>query len=183
MKIDLKKKIIAESTRLFLKSGISETGVAEIASAVGISKGTLYYHFKNKNAIIDAVATEYFNKVDMMFSTFLTDKRVIRNLNTLAKWLVYTLNSNVEAEFMHYLLLSYSAVKYPELKDKFKEKYIEWTKLIGSCIDRYKKTDDNYFYAKLILSIIEGVAIRNVIGIEKEEFDSRKLTNIIGRLL
>lgn len=183
MKTDLKKKIIIESTRLFLQSGISETGVADIANAVGISKGTLYYHFKNKNAIIDAVATEYFIKVDMMFSTFLTDKRVIRNVKTLTKWLLYTLNSNVEAEFMHYMLLSYSAVKYPELKCKFKDKYIEWTELISSCIDRYKKTDDNYFYAKLVLSIIEGVAIRNVIGMENEPFDSRKLAQIIDRLL
>ncbi len=183
MKKDLKEKILDESTKLFLKYGISETGVADISEAVGISKGTLYYHFKNKNAIIHAVADEYFYKVDLMFSTFLKEERVIKNIKSIAKWLVHVITRNAELELMHYMLLSYSVVKCPDLKTKFKNKYTEWTSMISECLDRYKKNDENYFYAKLLLSIIEGVAIRNIIGIDNDSLDTVMLSNLINRLI
>ncbi len=180
--MDYKEKILVEATKLFLKYGISETGVAEIARAVGISKGTLYYHYKSKNALIDSVADEYFSTMDLMFSTFLTEKRIIKNIDSIAKWLVHIIKHNVEVEYMHYLLLSYGMINYPELKAKFKDKYTEWTGMIISCLDTFQKNPDNHFYATMLLSIIEGEAIRNVIGMPNASIDSKKLSKLIKNI-
>jgi AcrR family transcriptional regulator len=49
---ETKKKILEEAERLFSEKGFDGTSVAMIARAVGINKGLIYYHFKNKDDII-----------------------------------------------------------------------------------------------------------------------------------
>lgn len=39
----------------FYESGFEATSFAEIAKAVGISRGNFYHHFKTKDDILDAV--------------------------------------------------------------------------------------------------------------------------------
>jgi len=47
-----RERIITESLRLFNKHGAENVGCNKIAASLGISPGNLYYHFKNKEAII-----------------------------------------------------------------------------------------------------------------------------------
>lgn len=42
---------------LFYESGFEATSFADIANAVGISRGNFYHHFKSKDDILDAVIT------------------------------------------------------------------------------------------------------------------------------
>ena len=50
-----KKKIFEESIKLFAQKGYKATTVREIARAVGIQQSAIYNHFKNKEAILDAI--------------------------------------------------------------------------------------------------------------------------------
>lgn len=43
---------------MFAKRGYDETTLDEIAEAAGVAKGTLYYHFKNKEALYGFVLSE-----------------------------------------------------------------------------------------------------------------------------
>ena len=47
-----RERIISESLRLFNQHGAENVGCNKIAASLGISPGNLYYHFKNKEAII-----------------------------------------------------------------------------------------------------------------------------------
>jgi len=47
--------ILNEAARLFRKKGFSGTTMQDIASAVGILKGSIYYHFTSKNEIFREV--------------------------------------------------------------------------------------------------------------------------------
>ena len=49
---NMKETILATSTKLMAKKGIKNTSLADIAKEVGISKGTLYYHYSSKDDII-----------------------------------------------------------------------------------------------------------------------------------
>ncbi len=49
---ETKKKILAVAEELFSEKGFDGTSVGMIAEAVGINKGLIYYHFKNKNDIM-----------------------------------------------------------------------------------------------------------------------------------
>lgn len=48
-------QIIEAADQLFYQKGYEHTSFADIASAVKISRGNFYYHFKTKDEILDAV--------------------------------------------------------------------------------------------------------------------------------
>lgn len=52
---ETRDRIVAEADRLFYECGYEHTSFADIASAVGISRGNFYFHFKSKGEILDAV--------------------------------------------------------------------------------------------------------------------------------
>ena len=50
-----RERIVSEADRLFYERGYEYASFADIADAVGISRGNFYYHFKSKDEILDAV--------------------------------------------------------------------------------------------------------------------------------
>lgn len=50
-----REQIVEEADRLFHERGFDHASFADIAAAVGISRGNFYYHFKTKDEILDAV--------------------------------------------------------------------------------------------------------------------------------
>ncbi len=53
--ITTRERIVEQADRLFYEQGFETTSFADIADAVGISRGNFYHHFKSKDAILDAV--------------------------------------------------------------------------------------------------------------------------------
>src|SRR5580658_8776936 len=52
-------RILAACRRLFNERGPADVTTAEIAAAVGINEGNLYYHFQRKERIVAALFDEY----------------------------------------------------------------------------------------------------------------------------
>ena len=50
-----KNEILDVAENLFMKKGFDGTSTNDILQAVGIARGTLYYHFKSKEDIMDAL--------------------------------------------------------------------------------------------------------------------------------
>lgn len=50
-----KKEILDAAATLFAEKGYDNTSTTDLLEAVGIAKGTLYHHFKSKEAIMDAL--------------------------------------------------------------------------------------------------------------------------------
>ncbi len=53
--VERKNEILDAATRLFYEKGYEATSVNDIMNSVGIAKGTLYYHFKSKEEIMNAM--------------------------------------------------------------------------------------------------------------------------------
>ena len=53
-----KQEILGAALELFSVQGFEATSIAQIADAVGIRKASLYSHFENKQAILDALVQE-----------------------------------------------------------------------------------------------------------------------------
>ena len=53
-----KQEILEASLELFSVQGFEATSISQIASAVGIRKASLYSHFENKQAILDALVKD-----------------------------------------------------------------------------------------------------------------------------
>jgi len=55
--VERKNEILDAAERLFAIKGFDGTSTGEILDAVGIARGTLYYHFKSKEEILDAMVS------------------------------------------------------------------------------------------------------------------------------
>lgn len=62
-----KARILAAAVTLFNQHGTAQVSTNHIAEAAGISPGNLYYHFRNKEAIIRAVCDQLFDLTATMF--------------------------------------------------------------------------------------------------------------------
>ena len=56
--MDTKSRILDEALTLFSEKGYANVYVGEIADRVGIKAPSLYKHFRNKQAIFDAIIEE-----------------------------------------------------------------------------------------------------------------------------
>jgi AcrR family transcriptional regulator len=54
-----KQKILTEAEKLFAVKGFEGTGIEEIARNVGIRKSVIYYHFKNKEQILQTMLDDF----------------------------------------------------------------------------------------------------------------------------
>jgi AcrR family transcriptional regulator len=63
-----RERILATAQRLFNESGTAAVSTNHIADAMGISPGNLYYHFRNKEAIIRALFEQQFAWWDELYT-------------------------------------------------------------------------------------------------------------------
>ncbi len=62
--------IVTAADELFYTRGFEATSFADVAAVVGISRGNFYYHFKTKDAILDAVITRRMKSRDDMLRSW-----------------------------------------------------------------------------------------------------------------
>lgn len=56
---DRKNEILDAADELFLQKGFDKTTISDIIDRVGVARGTVYYHFKSKEEIMDALIRRY----------------------------------------------------------------------------------------------------------------------------
>lgn len=62
--MNTKEKIIQEATKAFNKNGFGAVTLHEIANKLGISRGNLTYHFKDKDVLIEAISDQMWQKIE-----------------------------------------------------------------------------------------------------------------------
>ena len=67
--MEVKEHIVQQSLSLFLKKGVKQVNMDEVASNLGISKKTLYVHFDNKQDLIHHCFQKHNNNVSEMINT------------------------------------------------------------------------------------------------------------------
>ncbi|MET0066174.1 MAG: TetR family transcriptional regulator [Candidatus Thiodiazotropha sp.] len=59
-----RQNIIETGLRLFSRQGVSATSLVEIAGRAGVSRGAVYWHFKNKWELFEAILSRYSARID-----------------------------------------------------------------------------------------------------------------------
>ncbi|MEL7967906.1 TetR/AcrR family transcriptional regulator [Vreelandella neptunia] len=65
-----KDRIVDQADHLFYEQGFEHTSFAQIAEALGISRGNFYYHFKTKDEILDAVINHRLIRTNSMLDNW-----------------------------------------------------------------------------------------------------------------
>ena len=73
---NVKEIILAKTSELMEETGLSAISLASIAEACGISKGTLYYHYKTKEDIFFDLIDKIIHRIRGLY--FFKIKTVVR---------------------------------------------------------------------------------------------------------
>lgn len=68
---ETKHNILLAAERLFFLHGIANVRLQQIADEAGISVGNLAYHYRNKEAIVEAVYDKMFHDFESLLTTYL----------------------------------------------------------------------------------------------------------------
>ena len=152
-----KQKIILESLRLFQEKGYNNVSVEDICGRLGITRGTFYYHFKTKTAILNSVYIDQrldrsIEEISAMFSD---------NRWEQLWWLVEdSLNYNEElgCDVVSWLLASYLTEKTLIFRAT-KRSYEIYSKVIesGQRSGQFRNRTDPGTLATLLFSLIHGI--------------------------
>ena len=80
-----KRLILEKASALFNEKGYSETSIADITAAVGLTKGAIYGHFDNK---IDIAKQAFINDIKRLENAI--NKDIESKKNIIEKLLVYS---------------------------------------------------------------------------------------------
>lgn len=61
---ETRNAILDAAERVFQEHGVSHTSLAEIAAAAGVTRGAIYWHFKNKADLFDAMIQRVFDPME-----------------------------------------------------------------------------------------------------------------------
>ena len=145
-----KEQILDVSLSLFLEKGYDNTSISDILSNLNIARGTLYYHFESKEAIMDTIIERSIKNVieeakGIVFQKGLTVQEKMFTLSGRELMIDY-LNQPQNALFHEKINRSFIQKIVPLLGDIIKEGVEE-----GTFINAYP-----YESAEMILVMIIG---------------------------
>lgn len=114
MKKSTKETIIETAIRRFNESGFAKVSMYEIAKEVGLSRGNLAYHFKDKDTLLEAITSQMWEELEKKRSNTLT----------------YPSFQNITDEFHQlyeiqkaysFIFLDTQVLKHPLVKNQLKE--------------------------------------------------------------
>lgn len=63
--LETRHAILDAAERVFQERGVARTSLAEIAAAAGVTRGAIYWHFKNKADLFDAMIERVFASLEV----------------------------------------------------------------------------------------------------------------------
>ena len=155
----MKEKIIYKSEELFLTLGCKNVTMDDIASALGISKKTIYTHFSNKTELVSAVTFSVLEQIYLGIEQ-INKKAInpIEELYDIKMFLInYLKNERVSAQ---YQLKKY----YPKIFDQLQIK--KFKKMHSSVENSLKKgVELNLFRSEIDTAFISRVYFVGMTGI------------------
>ncbi|WP_454466472.1 multidrug efflux transporter transcriptional repressor AcrR [Citrobacter cronae] len=102
---ETRQHILDVALRLFSQQGVSSTSLAEIAKAAGVTRGAIYWHFKNKSDLFSEIwelAKPNIDELETEYQAKFPDDP----LSVLREILIYVLEATVTEERRRLLLES-----------------------------------------------------------------------------
>ena len=158
----MKEKIIQKSADLFLTLGFKSVTMDDIANELGISKKTIYVHFKNKTKLVEAVTFSLFesicNGIDCIYGA---SHNPIEELYDIKMYVMDFLKN--EKTSPQYQLKKF----YPQIYQRLHLKQFE--KMHDSVKDSLQKgIDTGFFRPNIDVDFISRMYFNGMSGIKDE---------------
>lgn len=156
------KTIILDTTEKLLTSkSLSDISLAEIATAAGISKGTLYYYYKNKTDILFDITDKYLDEQWNDFIKWTDNKEKDTSIHRLVK---YVIERNTVSAGIRVHLLNAAMLGDEVMRQKLLTRYKEFGKLISQKIAERTDIVPPEYFTWLILLASDGIIIQEALN-------------------
>lgn len=121
---DRKEQIIYKALELYLLHGYENVSITDLQSALDMGRGTMYYHFKNKDEIYVEIVNRFFLRPKQEMLRLKEDIRVPEMIEALLRYFRFLEESLMELEnrninTSNVIMLLYTAYhRFPELYRK-----------------------------------------------------------------
>ena len=159
---DTKEKIALGAFKLFLESNYEKVTVSEIERAIGMTRGAIFYHVKNKEDLFKLVIDRFIlnaqrlkNKVDLSnISTF--EEFITRYLQGIKNTMERMKSLDVPNLYKGYfLLITQAGVYYPNFSKKLgaiiSEEYDIWKEIIQMSVESGELREDVDIYSVITM--------------------------------
>lgn len=165
---NVKENILNSTLELLKSNSFSEISLADIANKAQISKGTLYYHYKNKSEIFFDLTDRYLNEQWNDFIEWTEDESKDTSLYRLIK---YVLERNTKSYELRLHLISEAQNGDELVRKKLIKRYDDFEKLISEKIAERTNLPPE-FLTWLILVVSDGIIVQE--SLKNDNFDTKK---------
>ncbi len=169
---DTHENITDQAYSLFLNRSYEAVSMRELSKAVGLTKGSLYYHFRNKEEMFTAVVDKYLIIDELAPGDNTTIIQLIELCTDRARRIVFRTLSSEHANFpLNVLALFIDALRhYPDFSSK-KNDFIfseinKIKKILDQAISRGEIRDNinTSVIAEMFFALYTGIAINLIQG-------------------
>lgn len=160
-----RETILEVAEAIISAKGVKDTSLLDIAKAVGISKGTLYYHYSSKETLVYDITGRHFDKVISRMMKMLDSVGSRMKPEEMLQLVLTDLVEQLHIDRLHLYLLHEVISGNVELKERYVERYREWRAMICSSLEKIFGIEHvaHEAAAGLLLSVIEGSTIRRIV--------------------
>lgn len=160
-KDNVKELILNAVETLLEHKKISDISLAEIARTAGISKGTLYYHYKNKNDVLCDLTDRYLEKQWNDLIVWTSDVSKDTSLHRLVK---YVLERDISTVSMRLHFFYDAMLGNEEIREKLLSWYSRFAGLISEKLaERTTELVSPEYLSWLILLLSDGLFIHQTL--------------------
>ena len=164
---NVKEKILDATAALLEHKTLSDISLAEIAAASGISKGTLYYHYKTKTEILFDITDRYLDQQWDELIAWTENKEKDTSVPRLVK---YVIERNTASAGMRLHLIHAAMLGDEELREKLLARYRAFETLIAEKIAERTDAVQADYLTWLILLASDGLIVQE--ALRNADFDA-----------
>jgi AcrR family transcriptional regulator len=168
-KDNVKELILNATEKLLETQKLTEITFAQIASDAGISKGTLYYHYKHKNDLLFELSDKYLQKQWDDFILWTEDPSKDTSLHRLVQ---YVLDRDVANLGMRLHFFYDAMLGNEDIRNKLMQRYADFANLISNKIKERNPRLPAEYITWLILLVSDGLFIHKTLGNENLDTDA-----------
>ncbi|MBC2736646.1 MAG: TetR/AcrR family transcriptional regulator [Desulfobacteraceae bacterium] len=162
-----KARIIDAASRLVVERGMEDVSLTAIAQAAGISKGTLYYYYATKAALVFDIAEKHVRDITDVIFELIETGGPQTNPEVLIGLLFQKHKSNHIRMRLHLNLVGQAMNGNDDLKQRYQETYAYWHARALEALSRlFPAYDDRETLAHLLITIIDGLNVQTMLGVD-----------------
>jgi AcrR family transcriptional regulator len=133
--------ILSAALKIFARRGLKEATIDEIAALAELGKGTLYYYFDSKEALLQALVVE---TSDQYFKGLLdhiqSEQDLLSLCNQIVENLLQNYRDNPDLFKVLYWILAEPETKFEHARRAFLDKHLDWIEDLEKSVKPLLKT-------------------------------------------